>query len=151
MSRPPRKKKPKGRKRNLDREAILARLLDGTIVVEWETHSVYTTAHHGCNGKSKFKYSRRHDLKIRYFGCRESCQYPFVRLRIDMIRSWVPCHHLVWMLHNKQIIPEGMHVDHIDANIDNWNPTNLQLLSPSDHHAKTHGGSDEPDFAENFD
>lgn len=141
------KRNPNGRKRNLDREAILARLIDGTIAVEWESRVVYTT-----QGRiGLLTYNRRHDLKIHYFGCRESCQYPFVRLRIDGIRSWVPCHHLVWMFYNKQIIPEGMHIDHIDANIDNWNPLNLQLLSPTEHHAKTHGGDDESDFAENFD
>lgn len=145
-------------KRNLDRADILDRLLDGTIVVDWENHVVYSTS----SPHPKGNRARRHDYRIYYFGCRESHQYPFVRLRIKGVRSWVPCHHLVWMYHNKKVIPEGRQVDHIDGSIENWYPENLQVLSVFDHHRKTTdsrygtdgtdaSNDDASDFAAEFD
>jgi len=45
---------------------------------------------------------------------------------------------LVWMILNRQVVPEGCHVDHIDGNRFNDSPDNLQALTV-DEHAMKHG------------
>ena len=49
-------------------------------------------------------------------------------------------HHHVWMKENKRKIPKGLLIHHIDGNILNNNPKNLQLMSFQNHTRLHHLG-----------
>jgi hypothetical protein len=42
-------------------------------------------------------------------------------------------HRKIWEEHNRQVIPRGYHIHHIDGNHTNNDPTNLVCVSPEEH------------------
>ena len=47
---------------------------------------------------------------------------------------------IVWEEYNQKLLPDGMHIHHIDSNRSNNDPANLMALTPSEH-AKIHNSS----------
>lgn len=76
----------------------------------------------------------------RYFRQRDTRKGRYYRRRVG--DTTISLHKAVWEYHNKQDVPDGYHVHHVDHNWHNNQIENLTLMS-SDEHSKYHWSSEE--------
>lgn len=124
------KAKPKRKYGKLTQAMILQRIKEGTLLVCFETMSVYTGLRPKKGGRVK---SELRSMSMKHRGGRRK-EYPCVKIAYNNCLIQIALHRLAWIAYNLREIPEGCEIDHYpDKNPENWHYSNLVLRTVAEH------------------
>lgn len=135
-----RKCKPKRKYGKLTQQMILQRIREGTLLVCFDTMTVYSGLRPIKGGYKKVDLYPLKDCGYRGGRRRE---YRCLKIRYLKHQVTIPLHRLAWIAYNDQEIPDGCEIDHNDKNPENWHYSNLTLRTPEEHRAR-HANEDLP-------